>query len=320
MKAVLAAVAALLVAACTQSFDGGAVANAQQALAPTCAANEILTSGSPFAQALATWSTEPVGSTRGVGELAFACEQAKSSTRGTELAACTLLGLLYASGAGVPRDAFKAFSYFRLAGRCDGFSFGATDLAQAEDHRITTHVVSCCGGHGCAAGCEDACARAREQVKNEVEPPLRAACRRGQGPACFMLARLVGGEHLARVGEVKIAAGRSDDHYYELACNLGVGLACAWPAARAPEDQPAVRRRWYERACASGWGDACLTLGQDLDAAGRRPQAIAYWEKACKLGLLGVCQDVGDILSKGDGVPEDHERAVKMYAEGWKLP
>ncbi len=48
-------------------------------------------------------------------------------------------------------------------------------------------------------------------------------------------------------------------------------------------------------------------------------KAIAYWEKACKLGLTRVCSEVADMLSKGDGIPKDSERAPALYAETWRV-
>ena len=119
-----------------------------------------------------------------------------------------------------------------------------------------------------------------------------------------MLASLARGQHLQRVGLVQSSAALDEDALLEKSCRAGVGPACEWRAYRFSDDEHASRRAWLQRACDAGWGPGCHSLAMDLDATGARTAAIAYWEKACTLGLLDVCHDVGDILSNGDGVPD----------------
>lgn len=262
-----------------------------------------------------------MGSTPALSAMEAACEAAtREEARDTEYAACTLLGLAYASGEGVARDPGKAFAYLERGARC-GFDFDAHDLAQARTRAIKSFGVACCAGRSCEGGCESECAAALEKVRSEVEPPLRAACARGSGVGCFMLALLARerGQYIQEVGAVIASGATAHEPLVESACRAGVGPACERHAWLVPEDAPGdAREKSLQRACDLGWGSACHHIGQQLDQRGARAAAVPYWERACGLGLPKVCDDLGDILSHGEGVPADRERAVKAYANGWR--
>ena len=269
---------------------------------------------------------EPAGSQPANASIAAACDGAMDEdSRGTEHAACTLLGLAYASGDGVKRDADKAFLYLERGAVC-GFDFRAHDLVQERDHSISGMTVACCGARGCEHGCESTCTRAIEQVRGELEPPLRAACDRGRGVACHMLASIEQGEVISLVGLVQSSTPHAGDEPFvrdgllEKACRAGVGADCEWLAFAhyADEDGGNAQRSYLQRACDAGWGDGCFQLAQLFDKQDDRTLAVPYWEKACMLGLVRVCSDLGDILSSGAGVPQDHARAAKLYAKAWR--
>jgi TPR repeat protein len=318
--------AAPVLAACSEAVPNGnaapiAAGNVQAACAPALA---ILSTPSPFHAALVTWSTEPAGSARANAAMELACDAAmEDDARGTERAACALVGLTYASGDGVKRDANKAFGYLQRAAIC-GFDLHAHDLAQDRNQSILQGSAACCGGRRCAAGCEATCAQAVEQVRGEIEAPLRKACDRGRGVACYALAALGHGQHIPNVGVVEPKTKVDEEALLEKACRGGVGPACewlAWSTAAASDETSEgarVRRGFHQRACDAGWGGACLHIGKEHDESGQRAKAVPYWEKACVLGLNLVCNELGDMLSKGEGVPVDHEHAVKVYANGWR--
>ena len=141
--------------------------------------------------------------------------------------------------------------------------------------------------------------------------------------ACHVLASIEHGQALPNVGLLRWSTSRTGetpqerDTLLEKACRAGVGADCEWLAFAhyADADGGRAHRAYLDRACNAGWGDGCFRLAQLLDEANARASAVAYWEKACTLGLVGVCLDLGDILSRGDRVPADHEHAAKLYAK-----
>ena len=271
----------------------------------------LLSRPSAFHAALVRWSEEPVGSTGANTALEAACDGATEGSRATERSACVLLGLAYASGDGVKRDPVKAFELFARGATCE-LNFGAFDLAQAREHAITQSSVSCCAGRSCRQGCEATCTRAIEQVRSELEPPLRAACDRGRGVACHMLAALVAGQYIQEVGPLTLKGTdeeRDLSPLLEKACRSGVGPACeqlAWRTTTFSETQTAASKRaelakqrtLLQRACEAGWGDGCFHLGKSYEETGEHPRAVLVWEKACSLGLHRVCDELEDMHAK----------------------
>lgn len=140
--------------------------------------------------------------------------------------------------------------------------------------------------------------------------------------ACHVLASIEHGQLIPNVGLLHRSAshaGRAPgerDGLLEKACSAGVGPDCEWLAFAhySDDDGGKAHRAYLDRACDAGWGDGCFRLAQLLDEKNARASAVSYWEKACMLGLARVCHDLGDILSKGDGVPPDLERAAKLHA------
>ena len=283
----------------------------------TCKApTAILSKPSPFHAALVRWSEEPAGSPGANAALEAACDAATEGSRATERAACVLLGLAYASGDGGKRDPLAAFAYFDRGATCE-LSFGAFDFAQAREHAITGSSVSCCAGRSCKEGCEATCARAIEQVQRELEPPLRAACERGRGVACHMLATLVQGEYIQEVGALTVKGADEEkdlEPLLERACRSRVGPACEWLAFRSvtfsdgqsaasKRAELAKRRGLLDKACDAGWGDGCFHLGKSYEETADHAKAVPFWEKACTLGLHRVCDELETMRSKAKASP-----------------
>ena len=118
---------------------------------------------------------------------------------------------------------------------------------------------------------------------------------------------------IPRAGEAPVER----DRLLEMACRVGVGADCEWLAFAhySDDDGGKTHRDYLERACDAGWGGGCFHLAQLLDARDARTSAVYYWDQACSLGLTQVCHDLGDIFSRGEGVPPDPERAAKLYAK-----
>jgi len=288
-----------------------------------CDARRLFSGPSAFEQALELWSREPLGSARALSALDRACDAAAYDERGTEDAACTTLGLMYASGEGVTKDARRAFDYFERSAHCS-FSFGGDDFAQIQEaHTIASEGVGCCGGRSCPDGCESACEDAIVAIRAAVIPPLERACAAGRGVGCYMSARLAGeGEYVQRIGRVNASPPRSAQALDEAACKAGVGPACEIVAygLEVPFDagggETPASHRMMQRACDVGWGDACYRLGKTSEKTSGRRAALGQYEKACHFGLTRVCGELTEIFSTGaGGAPIDPKRAMAMYLE-----
>gem|GEM_PF-5200483 len=333
----LARAAVLLVvplAACTQSVASngpGTLASppsGAETLTATsgraaCALPKLLaTTPSPAASAIDLWSRAPLGSATALAALEQACEEAADSARGTERAACVLLALVYSAGEGVPKNAHRSFAYLDRGASC-AFSFGAHDLAQAQQQGIFLSSVSCCMGAACSTGCADECARAEKAIADAFVPPLERACQAGRASGCFMLSHVAHdrGEHVTSVGIIKAPPQLGgSDALLARSCALGLGTACEALAFAAPA--AAEKTRLLSRACDLGWGGGCLHLGNDVaERGGGMKAALPAFERACKLGIRTVCTELATMYGKGEhGAPVDHERAAALEAESWRTP
>lgn len=313
MRRLLALIAVLLpLPACTEAVVFPQENTGQVAAAAQCTrADAILARDDPFANALETWTLAPKGDKSALAALDAACEAGrKPDPLGTELAACTLLGLIHSSGEGVKRDAFTASQYFLYTSGCENFGFGGDELHQARDQSVFFGMAACCGSMGVPRGCEAQAALARYKVAHRITPLLERACASGRGTACFMLANFANGETIFHVGHVEpthVIDGAERDALLNRACDRGVGAACSYA------DRP-------DASCNAGWGHGCLDRGkQAFEAHGDMTEALPWYEKACALGQSRVCTEVGDMLSLGEHeVPVDHERAVRNYANAWR--
>lgn len=274
----------------------------------------ILTTSSPLHSALTQWAAQPAGAKSALEALDFACDASREpDALGTERAACTLLALVYSSGEGVKRDPTRAFDYFSRASGCESFGFAAMDSASTALHQLDQELVACCASRGCAPGCDALCAQASQHVERELTPILSRACSAGRGTGCFMLALLYRGEYVAHVGMVKATFGRSEEdtlkesaRLIERSCALGLGQSCAWLDK-------------HEQACDAGWAEGCFQKGLAIEAAKGRPAALGWYERGCALGQHRLCDQLGEMFEHGaDGIPIDHDRAVKNYANAWR--
>lgn len=274
-------------------------------------AEAILNREDPFATALEQWANAPKGDKAALSALDAACEAGRRPDQlGTELAACTLLGLVHSSGEGVKRDAFEASHYFQYTAGCEKFDFGGDELNQARSQQIFGGSAACCASMGPTRGCEPEAALARYKVAHRITPLLERACSSGRGTACFMLATFANGETIFKVGHVeptRAIAEAERDALMNRACDRGVGPACSYA------DRP-------EASCDAGWSYGCLERGkQALEAHGEMTEALPWFEKACALGQSLVCNELGDMLSLGEHhVPVDHDRAVRNYRYAWQ--
>lgn len=147
--------------------------------------------------------------------------------------------------------------------------------------------------------------------------PLAAVCERGDAFQCFRLAEL---HHHGKGGPVDLAQAAS---LYEAACANDNAEGCERRSALAREGHggPAVELEFAIKACTGGRPLACTQAGQQLDG-GRgverdEVQAIALFEKGCKLGDIDGCTGAGDLLlANPKGTVETRARGVAAYISG----
>jgi hypothetical protein len=107
------------------------------------------------------------------------------------------------------------------------------------------------------------------------------------------------------------------------ACELGVMLGCEYYANNflrsRHEDEQALAREHYERACEGGRMTSCAGAGAmalRLDAEGkpRDPRAaLERYTQACDGGVTWACDTAGDLLTFGIGTTPDRERAAESF-------
>ncbi|MFO0756243.1 MAG: hypothetical protein U0359_07110 [Byssovorax sp.] len=80
--------------------------------------------------------------------------------------------------------------------------------------------------------------------------------------------------------------------------------------------------KYWEKACAKKAREACFWLGR-LYAEGDKggvtkdvAKAIPLFERACDLGRGQACDDLSKLAERGEGMPQDHAKAVALLAKG----
>jgi TPR repeat protein len=178
--------------------------------------------------------------------------------------------MMFAQGDGVAQSPSEAFSFLERAGR--EFTFGASDLANAQNQGILSRMSSCGGVSSCPQACQASCAAAVVRVQDTLGPALDRACKAGHAAACYAAGTQE--QFIDGVGRVSLRTTVKEPK--ERACALGLGLACSDNS----------------RGCALQWGPACRELGFQEQQANHSKTAMALWEKACALGVGAVCTDL----------------------------
>ena len=227
-------------------------------------------------------------------------EQASLYERGCELGdanACAALGVLVQDGRGRPHDDAKARQIYEQA--CDDGS-GVACFNLALMYR---------SGNG--APIDDAKATA---LLAKAVPHYQAACDAGELEWCMNLGFVY--EH-GYAGEPDIKRAES---IYQKACTAGhanscVNLSLLWLDQGTSPDTALGQ---LEKACEEDSGLACGALGhvylKPAPAVTRDPaRASTLLEKGCQLGDGRGCTLLAGMLSLGDDLPTDRERAQTLY-------
>lgn len=249
-------------------------------------------------------------------------------------AACHRLGVLYATGAGVPADPERAAGLNQKA--CDGGNAGGcADLGifrlQANDEAGAQGLFhKACDG-GSAAGCAHlaflyATGKGGSQDDKRQDDArafdlYQKACEGGDGPGCYNV-----GLHL-KTGRGTIKNPSRALIAYQKACDLGSFLGCTnqaffYERGLSTPASPVRAAALYRRACAgspceSGDPQGCFNLGvlhrDGQGVALDKAEAARYFERSCDGGSTPGCANLADLLFAGDGVARDEKRATELF-------
>ncbi len=158
-------------------------------------------------------------------------------------------------------------------------------------------------------------AAAQALFRRNCDPPPEAKHRR-YAPSCFSVASYLMSGSKDNVGAAA---------HFEKACAAGSVEACANLGAIYRRGLPEVAADtakaevFFEQGCSGGDAKSCFQLAVPRQQAGNGPGALHYYEKACLLGYPWGCSNAYVMLSRGDGVPVDLERAKRMRTVGEEL-
>ncbi|HRI63110.1 MAG TPA: serine/threonine-protein kinase, partial [Polyangium sp.] len=243
---------------------------------------------------------------------------------------CFALGMMYANGAGIPRDDVRGTVYFKLA--CDHGHMiachtlgqmrekgkgGAVDFAEA----ARLYTLSCNGGD--AQSC-NAIARMYDDGMGMPKDDVRAAeffrksCDRGYSTGCANL----GNSFQQGLGvPVNVSEARK---LYEKGCDGGSVAACGNLGSLymdgidvKQDDERAASL--YRKACDGGYGFGCAGLGMLQEQGRTMPkddaQAAALYKRGCDMADVGSCANLGLMVLDGRGVTKDEGRARVLFQQ-----
>ena len=94
--------------------------------------------------------------------------------------------------------------------------------------------------------------------------------------------------------------------------NVQLFLASVYRDFKTPEPDPASSRIWLERAAGAGIAQAQFELGVSLIEE-NAPLALELIQEAASSDHSGAAQQLGQYYHVGLHVPQDHNRAIKLY-------
>lgn len=111
---------------------------------------------------------------------------------------------------------------------------------------------------------------------------------------------------------------------YKSACDLGYAKACSaagdfydsTPSNDnfvVEQDDTEKSAEFYEKACESKDGEACLKIAKQHDNASKFADALKYYKLACEAREAEGCYNAADIYESGDGTPKNSTEATKYY-------
>jgi TPR repeat protein len=215
---------------------------------------------------------------------------ARVCERDHERLACANVAVMHGRGEGVPKDPAKAARFYELSCRLgDRTACGNLGVAYLS-------------GEGVAA---DA---------SRGTSILERTCDSGGANACEQLARAVFDKDPARALAILDDLCDGDDG---TACR-SLGVEHYRGRGRVPADRPRAARD-FEKACATGADDACVTAAlmyRQADGVARDDRrATQLVEYACGHGHADGCFNLGIAYENGKGVGRSGRRAAELYEQ-----
>jgi len=229
----------------------------------------------------------------------------------TQPALCLHLGELRERGIGEPRDKALALKAMRAA--CDGgSSFACLGMMRNGDDYGKTVLAK-----GYREGCLGGSAADCDQLVLFSEDPAdqvmgrEKACEANIVSSCYSLALY----YIAEGDDSKTMST------LEKACQLGSSDACQEATQYQSFEEEISKHR---AGCDARETDACYALGQAFSLKAANLPSATYvdaaeaFEVGCEKRHQPSCGELGRILYQGIDVPEDEERALKLYKNSCK--
>ena len=140
-------------------------------------------------------------------------------------------------------------------------------------------------------------------------------CRENNASACYTAAMLL---YTGYKGTTKAPLESID--YYETACALGKFKACIWLGGvymsgdYFPKDYPHAIAL-LEEPCRHKFQAACFAIATAYSNQKKHRQALAYYDKTCKLNNFNACNIAGTIYMTGErfGVDINYTKAIEYF-------
>lgn len=178
----------------------------------------------------------------------------------------------------------------------------------ARDRALTLFEKACALGDGCVRGAE--IAGNREEYAQRAAALRAKACDQRARDACADLGlAYMHGRGVPRDFE------RAREHL-TFACDLGSMPACAnlgllYDNGDGVAVDKTRARQLYDEACDKEVGAACNNIGVMLEQDDPTAAAAAY-DRGCRFGSARACMNLAELYAKGQGVPEDAQRAMSL--------
>jgi TPR repeat protein len=247
---------------------------------------------------------------------------------GGDVAACSVLALMFETGQGMPRDLARAAAVYGQA--CElGDLEGCTILGSMYDtgqgvtrdraRAVSLHERACDGGE--PVGCENLAVLYETGTGVLVDYSraaelYRAACDGGLGSGCNQLGMMLQnglGRDPNPEGALELFAQACDGGAFAGCVNLGVG----YERGEGIFQDPSMALMLYEYSCEGGDLLGCVNLGSlHRTGNGVDPDprlAVSLYRRACDGGEPLGCFNLGTSYERGDGVPQDAVTAVASF-------
>ena len=238
------------------------------------------------------------------------------------------LGVMYANGAGVPKEGRRAVAWYRKAAE-QGLAIAQYDLGvmfsegrgASKDERQAAgwYRKAAEQGHADAQyflGLRYAAGLGVPKDEPQAIAWVRKAAKQGNADAQYFLGGLYAdGVAVLKDEKQAVVWYRSAAEHGNASAQFTLGVMYS-EGRGVPEDEKQAAA-WYRRAAEQGHAKAQFLLGLKYGTGRGVPkdeqQAIEWVRKAATSGDAGAQYVVGGLYANGQGVPKDEQQAVTWY-------